>query len=384
MNFATFILKNLLRRKARSLLTMCGIAVAVATTIALLGVSDDFQSAVLQSFKNEGSDIVISPKGSLLQIAGDMNEAVADDIRKVPGVAAVSQGLLEQIAMEIDDNQVPVLLQGWKHGTFAFNDIEIIEGRSLEPDDVDAVMLGEALAEKMHAKVNQPIEIQDETFNVVGIYDSKTLLKRGAAIMLLRRLQDLMLREGSVTGFSVQVDPEIKADADAIEAVCERIDNLNDADGNSLNLDASSTDDYVRDNFQLKLTRAMAWVTSLIAVGVGTIGMLNTMIMSVMERIREISVLRAMGWRRGRVIAMIVGESIVLSIFGAALGAGVAIVGSHYITKMPQVNGFLSGHIAPWVLAAGMTIAFFVGLIGAAYPAWRASRLLPSEGLRYE
>ena len=384
MNFATFILKNLLRRKARSMLTMCGIAVAVATTIALLGVSDDFQSAVLQSFKNEGSDIVISPKGALLQIAGDMNESIADVIRTVPGVEDVSSGLLEQIAMDIDGNQVPVLLQGWPHGTFAFNDLQLEEGRMLKADDKDAVMLGRALADKMGAQINETVEIQDETFTVVGIYDSKTLLKRGAAVMLRPRLQDLMLREGSVTGFSVQVEPELKGDEVAIERIANAIDKLNDSEGNSLNLEASSTEDYVRDNFQLKLTRAMAWVTSLIAIGVGTIGMLNTMIMSVMERVREISVLRAMGWRRSRVIAMVVGESVILSILGAAFGAVLALVGSHYITMLPQVSGFLSGNIAPWVILSGLLIAFFVGLVGAAYPAWRASRLLPSEGLRYE
>ena len=384
MNFLTFIIKNLLRRKARSVLTACGIALAVATLITLLGVADDFQNAILQSFQNEGSDIVISPKGELLQVAGDLPESHGPAIAAVPGVTAVSQGLIEQLAMEIDGDQVPVLLQGWRHGSFSFDDLDVVEGRMIEPDEDHVTLLGALLAEKMHAGVGDTVEFQEEPFKVVGIFESPTRLKRGSAVMLLHQLQDLMVREGSVTGFSVQVAADIKSEPGGVDRVADAIDILADEDGASLGLEATPTEAFVRNSFQLKATRAMAWFTSIIAVGVGSFGMLNTMIMSVMERIREISVLRAMGWRRQRVVLMIVGESVLLSVTGAAIGTGVAFAVSRAMAQMPQVNGFLSGHIAPWVVLCGLAIALLVGLCGAAYPAWRASRLLPSEGLRYE
>lgn len=384
MSFTTFIFKNLLRRKARSSLTIFGIAVAIAATTALLGAADDFQRSVLQSFENEGSDIVISPKGTLLQIAGDMDETIGNRIAQVPGVQEVSQGLIEQVAMDIDDNQVPVLVQGWKHGTYAFNDIDVQQGRILEATDQDAVILGTVLAQKLRAAVGDTIQISEEPFQVVGVFDSPTLLKRGSAVMLLHRLQRLMLREGSVTGFSVHVDPSMKDNDALVRQITDRIEALTDDEGNSLNLAASATADFVRDNFQLKITRGMAWVTSLIAVTVGAIGMLNTMIMSVMERVREISVLRAIGWRKSRVVAMIMGEAVVLSCLGALLGIVMAIVGSRVLAGNSHVNGFMSGHIASWVLATAAAIAICVGVAGAAYPAWRASRLQPSEGLRHE
>lgn len=383
VNFVTFILKNLLRRRARSLLTMCGVAVAVGTTIALLGVADDFTSAVLQTFKAENADIVVSPKGELMQVAADMPESHADAIRKVPGIVDVSKGLLEQVAMVVDDQQVGVLLQGWEHGSYSFSDLRIASGRMLVENETAAVMLGVQIAENLEAKVGDVIDIQDEDFKVVGVFEASQM-KNGSIVMLLSELQELMVREESVTGFTARVGDDIKNDVDAVKRIAQAINDLTDDEGESLRLAASPTDEYIRNNFQLKLMRAMAWVTSLIAISVGTIGMLNTMIMSVMERVREISVLRAMGWRRSRIIAMIIGESVLLSLGGAILGAVFAIGGSGLMAKTPQVSGFLSGHVAPWVVLAGLIISVIVGLIGAAYPAWRAAKLLPSEGLRYE
>ena len=103
MNFLTFIIKNLLRRKARSVLTACGIALAVATLITLLGVADDFQNAILQSFQNEGSDIVISPKGELLQVAGDLPESHGPATAAVPGVGLVMLTLvLNQVGLPVE------------------------------------------------------------------------------------------------------------------------------------------------------------------------------------------------------------------------------------------------------------------------------------------
>jgi putative ABC transport system permease protein len=128
----------------------------------------------------------------------------------------------------------------------------------------------------------------------------------------------------------------------------------------------------------------MAWVTSTVALFIGSIGMLNTMIMSVFERTKEIGVLRAIGWGRWRVVKMILMESVILSLLGGALGA----VGAIFLTKMlshfPAAAGVIDGNLAPSVILDGFLIALGVGLLGAAYPAYRGAQLLPTEALRHE
>ncbi|HEY1065137.1 MAG TPA: FtsX-like permease family protein, partial [Pirellulales bacterium] len=111
---------------------------------------------------------------------------------------------------------------------------------------------------------------------------------------------------------------------------------------------------------------------------------LNTMIMSVVERTKEISVLRAIGWRRFNIIRMILGESVVLCALGAGVGCLIAVSFIFALTKLPQANGFIEGSVSSTVFLKGLMIATAVGVLGGAYPAYRASTLEPTEGLRHE
>ncbi len=128
----------------------------------------------------------------------------------------------------------------------------------------------------------------------------------------------------------------------------------------------------------------MAWVTSAMALVIGAVGMLNTMVMSVFERTNEIGILRAIGWRRWRVVRMILMESILLSLAGGVVGTAGAIVLTQVLAAQPAVAGMVDPDVAPWVIAQGFVIALCVGLLGAAYPAYRGAQLLPTEALRHE
>ena len=142
--------------------------------------------------------------------------------------------------------------------------------------------------------------------------------------------------------------------------------------------------EVIRSSRQIRMARAMAWTTSSVAMAIGVILMLNTMFMSVFERTREIGILRAIGWRPRRVMRMILMESLLLSVGGAVLGtlAGIGLV--ELFSRMPAVNGFIQGSIAPVVVGKAFLVALLVGLVGAAYPAYRGARLLPTEALRHE
>jgi putative ABC transport system permease protein len=123
---------------------------------------------------------------------------------------------------------------------------------------------------------------------------------------------------------------------------------------------------------------------SFLSIFVGGVGMMNAMLMSVHERTREIGTLRALGWRRRRVVWMIMREALVLSlvsgIVGIFLGMGLGLL----VEQDPTMGFMLKGVYSPMLLSKAIVIALVLGVIGALFPAWRASSLSPIEALRYE
>ena len=112
--------------------------------------------------------------------------------------------------------------------------------------------------------------------------------------------------------------------------------------------------------------------------------MMNTMGMSVFERTREIGVLRALGWRRGRVLGMILRESLALSLVGSGMGLVAAIVVVWLLNLNPLMAGFIKARFGVDLFLQTLVTSVVLGAIGGIYPAWRASRLRPVEALRYE
>jgi putative ABC transport system permease protein len=383
MGFLSFLLKNLFRRKVRSALTSLGIAVAVGTMVALMGIADGLERSSVQSFSGRGVDLVVVAAGVPDQLNSDLDERLGEQIQHLPGVKKVTSGLLELVELQKGNNVMNVLIQGWKPDSFNFDDLEILSGRRLQASDHRAAMLGATLAKNLNKQVGGEVTIQGEEFKVIGTYQSFSVFDNGSAVVDLAELQALMARKNSVTGFSVILDHAPGRGAD-IEAVREQIKELKDERGRPAGLSALPTQEYVSSSMHIRVVHAMAWIVTAIAVIIGAIGMLNTMIMSVFERTREIGILRAIGWRKPRVVRMILGEAVLLSLTGAALGSLAAVALTRWLTTFPAASGFLEGKIAPLVVAEGMVMAVLVGLIGGLYPAIRAAQLLPTEALRHE
>jgi len=140
--------------------------------------------------------------------------------------------------------------------------------------------------------------------------------------------------------------------------------------------------DVVGTSQGFRMARAMSWSTSLLALVVGVLGVMNTMLMSVFERKHEIGILLALGWRRARIMSLILCESAAMGLLGGvvgvALGAGVLAV----LERTPLVRGFLEPDLGWGLVVQAVVIAVAVGILSGLYPAWRSSRLSPSLALQ--
>jgi putative ABC transport system permease protein len=147
---------------------------------------------------------------------------------------------------------------------------------------------------------------------------------------------------------------------------------------------AALSGDFVNQMPDFQTTDAMMGSISLMAIVIGGVGVLNTMLMAVFERTREIGVLRALGWRRRSILSMILREAFLLGILGGIAGILIAVALTYGMMSVPMVGGMLEPQWEWQMFARSMSVALILGLLGGLYPAYRATRLQPVEALRYE
>lgn len=373
MHSSTIIWKNLRRRPARTLLTVAGIAVAVAAVVALVGVADGFYRSFLDLYTRRGCDLVVQHTGGMQRLSSGVDEKLGDRIRRLPGVRQVIGGLMDVVSFPESDLYA-VIVNGWPPDCPVWNQQRVISGRRLHSGDRRRVMLGRVLAANLGKTSGDTVEIYAERFEVAGVFESVSVYENGAAFMLLHEMQRLVDRPGQVTGYVVLA--ERSDDRQAVAQLQRRIERL------APRLTVLPAAQFVGSISQIQLSRAVAWLTSAIAGVLGAIGMLNTMAMSVFERAREIGVLRAVGWRRSRIVRLLLGESVVIATVGAALGSLAAAALVQALGRFPATSGLIEGRIPPLVICQGFVLATVVGLAGAAWPALWAANLPPVAALR--
>jgi putative ABC transport system permease protein len=372
VSFLTVVLKNLLRRPARSILTLVGIAIGVAAVVALTSIAWGFEASWEEAYTARGTDLIVTKVTSQSPLPTPFSADKKAELLAMPGVVR-ADGLLSDLVSIEDSPTVPLF--GWERGGFLWDHLRLVRGRWPEPGARE-VVVGVMAADLLGKKVGDPVVIETGRFTVCGVFESGALVENGAVVMDLPLLQEVTENRGKVNFLNLRLDPSLT------EAQRESLKSSIRAASPGFN--AFSAGDVAANNSAVKMAQAMSWATSLLALLVGAVGVMNTVLMSVFERTHEIGVLLAIGWRRGRILRLILYESIAMSLFGGGVGIVLGAAAVKALELTPLLRGRIAGEFSAGLFATALAVALGLGILGGFYPAFRASRLCPAEALRYE
>jgi putative ABC transport system permease protein len=237
----------------------------------------------------------------------------------------------------------------------------------------DEIVLGQRAAEFLQARLHGDVRIGTGTFRVGGIIHTRNGFEDGGVFFPMRTARDYFRREGVSSIITIKLkDPKLAA------AFCQRVDREIDY------LVALENAEFNRGYSQFRILRATSWAIGIAAFLLGGLGVANTMVMSVFVRIRELAILKSCGFSRGQVGALIVAESLVVTIAGVLLGLALGYGAVVALEHLPWLQGYVLPRIEWPVVAVIVAVATLTGIGGAAYPARFAMNIETARALRYE
>ncbi|MES2466553.1 MAG: ABC transporter permease [Verrucomicrobiota bacterium] len=369
MTFFTVIVRGLIRRPVRTGLTLVGISIGIAAVVALVGMAWGYEKSIGKQLDVIGIDVVVS------NMSGGLMPKVFDDslqakIKPLPQVADTTSVLMQMLSIE---DAPMMMVSGREWGGFTWDKLKVLEGRMPKDGTEEVVVLGRLAAEVLKKKVGDTVQIEATELPVVGIVDGQAVVENGAVLLSLPVLQAVTGNEGKVNFIDIRITPGTTKDQ--VAELCARIKGIF-PEGRAM-----VASEVVGTSQGFRVARAMSWSTSLLAIVVGVLGVMNTMLMTVFERTHEIGILLAVGWKRRRIVAMVLWESAMLGLLGGLLGVSLGALGLKLLQTTPAVQGLLEPDLSPKLLLTSIAIAVLVGVVSGLYPGWRSSRLSPSLAL---
>ncbi|MCW5770193.1 MAG: ABC transporter permease [Rhodospirillaceae bacterium] len=371
LRFIDIPIKNLLRRRGRTELTILGIAVAVAAFVSLVGLSGGLEHSWRNSLDERGTHLLVTERGLVEILASSLPQTLVEKIRRVEGVANAAGELVKFAPV---DGRLNVLTSGWPADSYLWRNLKLAAGRLPQHGERHAAVLGEDVAKTLGKRPGDKLDLLNTEFTIVGIARFTGSMNNGMAYVPLATLQELMFRGDSVTLINIELrnpgSPAAVASAKARLAAAVP------------GLTVSETAEAAAQNKVIAIFRSISWATSAIALVMGVLSVLNTLLMAVTERTYELGILSALGWSRRRILAMIQIEGLILAVFGGAIGLVLGVFAARGIAALPFLNGLLEPTVTWRTLLEAAGAVAVIGVLGSAYPAWRATRLDISTALR--
>ncbi len=361
------IVQNVLHRPLRTLITAVAVAVEVAMVIMVVGLTSGLLLENAKRVEGVGADIMVQPPSASVFLAfsgAPMPIAIADKLKQLDYVQAVAPVLVQfnsvnglDVVFGIDPPSFDAVSAGFVFHT----------GHDLQqPNDI---LVDDIYAKAKHIKVGQTLHILDHDFHVAGIVEHG---KGARLFVFISSLQEMAGAHDKASIFYIKCDR-----SDHTPAVMDEVRQL------LPRYEVRPLKDFISLMTSSNLPGLGAFISVMIgiAVVIGFLVIFLSMYTTVIERTREIGVLKSLGASKGYIVRIILSETTLLCLVGAAVGIGLS-----YFLKTVFTHAFpaLSILITPnWIFRAS-AIAILGGLLGASYPAWIASRKDPVEALAYE
>ena len=403
----TFAWRNLMTRPLRTALALVGLSIPILGVLGLYSVSGGLRNLVGDTLsKIQG--VVVLREDALSPVFSDMPATLADKLRAIPGVSAVAPELWK-VAPRVENrgslggDAAAILgaMQGKRGAQQSLLDKPVVQGQDIpahmnlkthifpkalvagrylrvEDRDQPNIVISRKVARdfrdpktKEPRKVGDTLDIGGKTFHIVGLYETGSMLLDVIILMDIGTARTL-LGMGKDQISSCYVEMKDPSRNEAMARLIQRT--LPGYDARPM--------EQILANFSNLMGQLETFLLMMVVIAlvVGVVGIVNTMLMSTYERYAEFGVLRTNGWSRGDVLGLVTRESAYLGLMAGVAGNLLAIAG------VAAANQFITGGlrltITPGLVALGIGLSLAMGTLGGFIPAWRASRLVPMDAIR--
>ncbi|MHA2168923.1 MAG: ABC transporter permease [Candidatus Kariarchaeaceae archaeon] len=374
-----FAFRNIKKSKARSGLAGLAVILGVLLITTLLVLTDSLVATVDDSLELLSGVVVVQQKFSIDPSLSRINDSVADEL-EFQNESGILEGLVDGIAEELwyveksdvglfGYMQVIGLIPSQERSTVGvLNSENIIEGRTLADTDTNATVIGSTIAFMLNLDLGDMIQVAGVYIPIIGIFRTNSFVD-GSVFMPIETVRNLNPAFSPGIISTILVKPKDLLAGEIIK------DYLNEELGETYNIEATDFDELAEQGRQfLKIASDFAFYIGLISVIIGSLSVFNAVLMSVIERKREIAVLKATGWSDFEVGMEVFIESLLIATIGGIIGLILGILTSSYVTA---ISNFLNLVIVPFTLLKSYIYAVFLGIFAGLYPAARAMRIDP-------
>jgi putative ABC transport system permease protein len=397
--------------RRRTALTMLGMAWGIATVVMLLAYGDGFGQACANIFANFGTKLVIVAPDRTSMQAGGQKAGVPvrftlDDVdtltTNLPQISRITPSIDKQSSVQYETRAFTWTVSGNYPNVLDVRALKLEQGRFYNPEDeiqrARVAVLGSEAKQKLFSgrnAVGERIRVDGLGFEVVGVLSAK--MQEGnsdinrVVYIPFSTMSDLKnIHYLDSIWFTYQT-PEYERLEQTVRTILATQHKFNQADHQAVQVFNLMTQVHQFEIISLGLKILMGFIGTL-TLGIGGVGLMNIMLVSVTQRTREIGVQKALGARRCYILTQFLAEALTITCIGGVLGVILAYVVALSVGRLTLYSAFAKNGeagdirliIAPATLIASTVILGLVGLISGMVPALRASRLDPIEALRYE